>query len=277
VAKLRLSYYPWIAQTLTPQALDASIRAFAAVFAKKLGADVEVQAPLRIPDQIAWLRDGRTDVALMNPLGYALAHRATPDIEAVTIALREPPEAPGAPPVPTYRAQIYTSIGSGITTLAQLHRRTFAFGSAQSTSNFLVPARHLQDARLPPICSCKAVSFLGGHQDVAKAVYAGTVDAGAGHDGVIHDLSQQPGYSDAAHRLVRLAWTETIKSDPIATKLPRAQVDEVRKALIAAGEDVAGNHELFVFWQEVKGLTAAAADDFDFLIDDMAELGLKYD
>jgi len=199
-------------------------------------------------------------------------------VQAVTVALREPTEGPpGAAPVPTYRAQIYTNANSGITSLAQLRHRTFAFGSAHSTSSFLVPARHLQNARLPATCSFKTLAFLGGHQDVAKAVYAGSVDAGAGHDGVISDLAKTPGYSDAAHRLVRLAWTDTIKSDPIAVNLPAATRDAVQKALIEAGADAAGVTQLGIFWQEVKGLARVGADDYDFVVDDMRELGLKYD
>ena len=42
------------------------------------------------------------------------------------------------------------------------------------------------------------MQFFGGHNIVAMAVYNGQTDVGAGHDGVIVDLSGQYGYGDAA-------------------------------------------------------------------------------
>jgi ABC-type phosphate/phosphonate transport system substrate-binding protein len=52
--------------------------------------------------------------------------------------------------------------------------------------------------------SFASVQFLGGHDLVAGAVYEGRFDVGAGHDGVIDDLANQPGCGDARDVLVRL-------------------------------------------------------------------------
>jgi phosphonate transport system substrate-binding protein len=88
--------------------------------------------------------------------------------------------------------------------LEQLRGRAIGYGTPYSTSNFLIPALEIKKAGLHPFTAFSRIEFVGGHELVAKAVYEGRLDAGAGHDGVIADLSNQYGYGDSAEKLVTL-------------------------------------------------------------------------
>jgi ABC-type phosphate/phosphonate transport system substrate-binding protein len=97
----------------------------------------------------------------------------------------------------TYISQIYTNVKSGIGDITAARGKSIAYGVPISTSNFLIPALILKRASLHPFLSFARIGFSGGHDKSAEAVYAGQYDMGAGHDGVIVDLSKQPGYEDA--------------------------------------------------------------------------------
>lgn len=220
---IQVTYYPWITQSISGPALAAAIQSFAAILASELSVrvgeavSVGVLPEMDVSDQIAHVKAGPTAgiggvLALMNPLGYAAAHAAEPAVSAIAVVRRR---IPGSPAGPTYRAQIYVNALSGINSLAELRKRSFAFGSPQSTSNFLMPAHLLWSNGIHPLQAFGTLIFAGGHDTVAKAVYLGQVEAGAGHDGVIVDLATKHGYSNAAERLTRIAWSPDIPSDPV--------------------------------------------------------------
>ena len=83
------------------------------------------------------------------------------------------------------------------------------------SSNFLMPAVMLWEQGIHPLNCFVHVEFTGGHDKAALAVYQGLLEVGAGHDGVISDLAKKPGFEDATRKLVRLAWSEPIPSDPV--------------------------------------------------------------
>ena len=201
---LRVSYYPWITQHVDGKELDRQIRRFVIVVQAQLkkilgsGYGLEVLPPLEVPEQIAQLVSGGAEIAFMNPLGFVFARQRDPGIETIGVAQREIDGKVGT----TYFSQIYVHKKTPITSLGRLIGRSFAFGSKASTSNFLVPAAALAARKLHPLVAFSNLRFLGGHDTVAKAVYDRSVDAGAGHDGAIHDLSTQYGYGDALDVLV---------------------------------------------------------------------------
>jgi ABC-type phosphate/phosphonate transport system substrate-binding protein len=120
------------------------------------------------------------------------------------------------------------------------------------------------------------VLFLGGHDKVARAVYDGRVQLGAGHDGVIADLANQPGYSDANQVLIRLHRSRPIRSDPIATAIgDEAERMRIRDALIAAGSSVEGQAALARFWGGVRGLGIVNEEAFDTLLAALDALALN--
>ncbi|GAA5181957.1 putative selenate ABC transporter substrate-binding protein [Niveibacterium umoris] len=65
-----------------------------------------------------------------------------------------------------------------IKTLADLKGKTFAFGSASSTSGHLMPRYFLQQAGLNPEKDFKTVAFSGAHDATVAFVASGRADAG---------------------------------------------------------------------------------------------------
>lgn len=202
----KLSFYSWITQGIPTAQIQAAVQSFATALEKELaesdpGVTVNVQAYPDVPPQIDAVVKEERHIALINPLGLVFANRTSKDVQAAAVALRK--DAVTGAIGPFYRAQIYTA-NAKVQTLNDLQGRSMGFGSPISTSNFLFPANLLKTDHL--LWFAASLNFLGGHPQVAKAVYAGTIDVGAGHDGVIVDLATQPGYSDAAQKLRRLCW-----------------------------------------------------------------------
>jgi ABC-type phosphate/phosphonate transport system substrate-binding protein len=288
--QLTLSYYPWITQSISGSALATAIKGFAKLLepelARKLGSAVEltVLPEMAIPDQI---RDIKTPpasvndakIALMNPVGYALTHEAEAAVEAVAVVRRRIGTGPAGP---SYKAQIYVNALTGITSLAELRKRSFAFGSPQSTSNFLVPAHMLWQSGLHPANGFARLEFAGGHDLAAIAVYEGRSDAGAGHDGVIVDLAEKPGFSNAAERLKRLEWSKDIPSDPIAVHARDVRVKAgIQVALLSLAKpndaQSAGNQAIKRFWGTEEGLEAINPDGYRSLLPYLTDLSLRPD
>jgi phosphate/phosphite/phosphonate ABC transporter binding protein len=288
--KVQLTYYPWITQSISGAALATAIKSFATVLATDLGArlgeavGIDVLPEMDVSDQIAHVKappaagiDGV--LALMNPLGYAAANAAEPAVVAVTVVRRQ---IPGSAAGPTYRAQIYVNALSGITRLAELRNRTFAFGSPQSTSNFLMPAHLLWSNGVHPLHAFSTLLFAGGHDTVAQAVYKGQVDAGAGHDGVIIDLATKRGYSNAAERLTRIAWSHDIPSDPVVLRTGDGAFQAAMVASLCAIAPVnkaaaPGNQAIKTFWGTAEGLEPIAPNAYAVLLSSAAHLGLRPD
>ncbi|MBI2825071.1 MAG: PhnD/SsuA/transferrin family substrate-binding protein [Planctomycetia bacterium] len=274
---IRLSYYPWITQNVTAQYLDQQIRRFAQILERELvrasaGATVTVLAPLEVPAQIEQLVGGAADLALMNPLGYVFAHAGDSAVQSIAVAQRVIDGKVGV----VYYAQVYTHKRTAIRELAQAKGRTIAFGAKVSTSNFLVPANELRAKGLHPLSAFASVSFAGGHEKVAKAVYEGMVDLGAGHDGAIADLGNQYGYGDADACLVRLLRSAPIPSDPIALRSSDTALRKVvTEALVAAGKTADGKDALGTFWGGVVGLGATTPDAYDALTSALEALNLS--
>ncbi len=98
---------------------------------------------------------------------------------------------------------------------------------------------------------------------------------GAGHDGVIADLSKQPGYGDANEVLMRLFWTDRIPSDPVVMRIPDNTVfDTTGKAFIKAPESSLGKTALSTLWGGVTKLGAQTATAYDVLAKYLDDLGL---
>ena len=90
----------------------------------------------------------------------------------------------------TYGACIIVPVNSEITTVAEIKGKKFAFGSADSTSSHLMPLSMLIQAGIDAEKDI-VYNYLGSHTNVAKAVAAGTFDAGAVKDSVATQYSEQ--------------------------------------------------------------------------------------
>lgn len=295
---LKLSYYPWLTQNVELAEIDRQIKIFASIFATKLSeilndpVTVTVPRGIEVPEQIARIVAGEHQIALMNPLGYVFARFRNQAVAPVAVAKRIIDGQVGV----TYFAQIYTNRKTAIKklynskneptdkvseadpkSLEALRRQIFendktrftrsiGFGLPYSTSNFLVPAYDLRRAGVHPFTRFLRTEFLKGHEIIAKAVYEGKVDLGAGHDGVIIDLSNQPGYGDAGERLVTLLRSDPIPSDPVAVNIPNDDLRvAVQRALVAAGETEDGKKALIIFWGNTQGLATTDEKPYELL------------
>jgi phosphonate transport system substrate-binding protein len=291
--QLSLSYYPWITQSISGEPLRLAIDTFRGLLEAELrqgmGNSVEIKLlnEMQVPDQLNDLRQRPAGgvvckIGLLNPIGYALAHAATPDVKAIAVIRRKIPGVQDAAG-PTYRAQLYVRANSPIKTFKDMRGRSMGFGSTQSTSNFLMPAMMLWKQGVHPLNGFSRVEFTGGHDKSAIAVYQGKVDVGAGHDGVIIDLASRPGFSDAAKVLVnRDWWTDPIPSDPIAVHTAdQAVADQVAQAFLRVAKpgdhQSAGNQAVKAFWGTMEGFQAISADAYNGLVRSMDPLGLRPD
>jgi phosphonate transport system substrate-binding protein len=288
--RLTLSYYPWITQTISGPKLADAVEVFVDLLRAELqsaiGNDLELKLlpAMEIPDQLDELEAAPSGnvtgkIGLLNPIGYAISHHRKPDVEVVAIIRRKIGEEIG----PTYRAQLYTHRKTFMNDIQQLKGRSLAFGSPQSTSNFLVPAMMLFKAKIHPLNGLSRVEFAGGHPEAASAVYEGRVDAGAGHDGVIVDLAKRPGYADAEEVLQRIKFSDPIPSDPVAVHvLDPGLRDQIGQALRKVAspdpgqEESAGNNAVFGFWGTKKGFDLTVAPDpYAMLFELMTMMGLR--
>ncbi|MBL0726112.1 phosphate/phosphite/phosphonate ABC transporter substrate-binding protein [Piscinibacter sp. HJYY11] len=277
-----MSYYPWITQHRSAAEVHRNVEVFASVVAKEMGSNttIKVLPGVEVNKQIDQLLAGDSELALMNPLGYVFARRRPngSDIASIAIALRTIDGVVGD----NYFAQIYTRADTALRKDApqlpdKLKGRSIGYGVPYSTSNFLVNAFSLkQKLGVHPFTHFARVEFLGGHDLVAKAVYEGQVDIGAGHDGVIIDLANQDGYRDANQKLVQLVRSDPIPSDPVVARVAdHGERAALQDALVAAGKSAEGKAALEIFWGMVQGLKAIEANTYDLLNDTMTALGLE--
>src|SRR5947207_367439 len=146
--KITLSYYPWITQSISGAPLAAAVAVFGDLLRQEMGnaIDLRVLKEMEIPDQLKELETPPGDdviakIGLLNPIGYALARQDLPAVEAVAVIQRNIKGNVG----PIYNAQLYTHRKTAIKQLKDARGRSMAFGSPQSTSNFLVPAIMMMD------------------------------------------------------------------------------------------------------------------------------------
>ena len=274
---LRLVYYPWITQNVAQQVIADKIGVFARLIEQKLASagtteTVQVMPPVDVPQQIQQVIDGTADIALMNPLGLVFARNANANAEAVAVAKRIIDGQVGI----VYFAQLYAHKKNAIKALEKAAGLSVGYGVPYSTSNFLIPAFLLQKAGVHPLLGFERVQFLKGHEIVARAVYEGKVDVGAGHDGVIIDLANQRGYGDAEEVLVQLKRSDPIPSDPIVVTTPDAgRRALLQRAIVDAGETAEGKEALKIFWGNVQGLAETTTQPYMVLSDALQALKLE--
>jgi phosphonate transport system substrate-binding protein len=261
----KVSYYSWITQGSSPAQIQAAVQIFADALQTELsqtepGTTVQLQMYADVPPQIAAVTSEPRHIALINPLGLVFASQQNAAVKAVAVALRT--DAVTGAVGPFYRAQIYTA-NPAIQAVADVSGHSMGFGSPISTSNFLFPANLLKTNHL--LWLARSLSFLGGHPQVAMAVYGGLVDVGAGHDGVIDELAQQPGYSDAAQKLRRLCWITSLPSDPVAVNIADdAERNRVAAAIVKVGQDPKVIAQgVYIFWGGSTGLAATDTSAYD--------------
>ena len=153
---------------------DATYRPLANHLAQRLGRPVELRTVDSWEGLAKSLANGETDLALMGPWGYVLAHHFS-DAQAVSTILYQGK--------PEYFALIVTHPDSGLQSLDDLlgprgRGRSFAFGDKGSTSGYLIPFHEFQKRGVDPEKHFARVLHTK-HQAIQMQVTAGQIDAGA--------------------------------------------------------------------------------------------------
>src|SRR2546428_12747499 len=102
-----------------------------------------------------------------------------------------------------FHSLFITQAGSPIRSLADLKKRSFAFGDVNSTSGHLMPEYFMRRNGVDPEVIAKAI-YTGGHDATLLAVANGKIDAGALDEAVFQRLTTN-GKVDPAK--VRVFWT----------------------------------------------------------------------
>jgi phosphonate transport system substrate-binding protein len=153
---------------------DATYRPLAAHLAQRLGRAVELRTVDSWEGLAKSLANGETDLALMGPWGYVLAHHYSDAQVVSTILYQGKPE---------YFALIVTHPDSGLTSIDDLlgpkgRGRNFAFGDKGSTSGYLIPFHEFSKRGVDPEKHFARVLYTK-HQAIQMQVTAGQIDAGA--------------------------------------------------------------------------------------------------
>lgn len=115
----------------------------AELISQRLGCEVKVQFGTNYTAAIEAMRAERAEIGYFGAFSYVLAHQMAGAEAVATFADTE-----GKPGV--YYASITTWPGSGITSLAEVKGKPFAFSDPASTSGHLIPSYGLRKAGIDP-------------------------------------------------------------------------------------------------------------------------------
>lgn len=136
---------------------------------KATGMKVEFTPVTDYAATVEGLAAGKLDMVWYGGFTFVQAHIRTKGT-AIPLVQREQDE--------NFRSVFITRTGSGITKLADLKGKNFAFGSVSSTSGHLMPRSYMLQAGINPDKDLR-VAFSGAHDATALQVAGGKVDAGA--------------------------------------------------------------------------------------------------
>jgi len=140
-----------------------------------LGVPVKLFTPADYDGVIQGLLGGTIDMAWLGASGYAKAYLTDPEAVEPIMVKTNVDGSYG------YHSIGFARLDSGITSLADMEGKVFAFGDPNSTSGYLIPAIEIPvevNATMESGDYFGEVKFVGGHEQTIVAVANGDVDAG---------------------------------------------------------------------------------------------------
>jgi phosphonate transport system substrate-binding protein len=209
---------------------DATYRPLANYLAAKLGRKVQLFTVDTWEGLAKSLANGETDIALMGPWGYVLAHH-TADAQVVATILYDGK--------PEYFAITVTNPKSGINSIEDLKGKTFAFGDKGSTSGYLIPFYHFQKLGIDPDTYFSKVIYTK-HQAIETQVTRGELDAGADYNRNRNAMIEQ-GLIRAEDS--KIIWqSDPLPNDAVAVSADlfkdQGLVKQLQDALVAIGPEL---------------------------------------
>lgn len=153
-----------------PSELQRIYQPFADYLARELGMKVRFVPVVDYAATVEGLAAGKLDLVWYGGFTSVQAVRRTGGRATRLVMRREDAE---------FRSVFVARRDSGITSLADLKGKTFAFGSVSSTSGHLMPRYFLLKNGIVPERDFARFSFSGAHDATALWVESGKVDGGA--------------------------------------------------------------------------------------------------
>lgn len=239
------------------------------------GLAFALEVPERYIDLVVALGEERADLALMNDLGYLLAHDEYGAEAALAVRRGEGGDR--------YRAIVIVRADSGLTTLEQLQGKRIAYVDVHSVSGYILPAMLLQSKGIAP---AEAVA-VGQHEEVVRRVLGRSADAGftyedspAGphdgpRDGRMRLLAEHP---TVLQEVVVLARTESVPNEPFVfgRHVPPAVRARLVQTLLAAVGSPEGRPR-FAQLNDITSLSPVTDRAYDSIRQALAALGKKPD
>lgn len=206
---------------------EATYRPLALHLEKRLGRKVILNTVDTWEGLAKSLAAGETDIALMGPWGYVLAHHEAGAQAVSTILYEGKPE---------YFAIMVSHPQSGIRSIDDLKGRSFAFGDKGSTSGYLIPFYEFQKRGIEPEKFFSRVLYTK-HQAIETQVVRRELDAGADFNRNRDTMIDQ-GLIKAEES--RIFWTSApLPNDAVAVSSRLSQdsafVQKLRSALSEVG------------------------------------------
>lgn len=149
--------------------LERRFVTLAQYLSEETGLTVEYKRYRTYDGPVSAFKDGRVHLAWFGGLSGVQARLAVPTAEAVA---QRPGDA-------EFHSVFIASPDSGITSLADLSGKSFAFGSMDSNSGHLMPRYFMGEAGIDAESDLASFGFTGTHDNTWKAVRDGDFDAGA--------------------------------------------------------------------------------------------------
>ncbi|MBU4484753.1 phosphate/phosphite/phosphonate ABC transporter substrate-binding protein [bacterium] len=190
--------------------MDESAEVLADFLENDTGFTVEVVVAKDYIDIVNFISEKKADVALLNTLGYILAHDWS-GAEANLKVLYGDRQA-------TYKGALLVQTNSNINSVRDLNGKKVAFTTPYSTSGYLLPTKTFHDKKIKP----SKTIFAGSYAQAMDMLYNGQVDAAVSYYNSIGKNEYEDArnlindkYPDANKKLRILTLTGEIPSGPI--------------------------------------------------------------
>lgn len=205
----------------TPERLEA----FCHALAERIGIAVTAQTFSDYRALLAAINRGDADLAWLPPL---VALRSASAGRTLPIVL---PIRSGAA---WYASALFTRVGSGVSSIRDLHGARVAWVDPQSTAGYLVIRAWMRSQRLDFAHAFGQQTFVGSHASVVQAVLAGEADVGATYAHLESDLQhvRSAAWGNATVQIVAMAGP--IPNDVLSAsiRLPVSTIRSIRDILV---------------------------------------------
>ncbi|HLL56392.1 MAG TPA: phosphate/phosphite/phosphonate ABC transporter substrate-binding protein [Rubrobacteraceae bacterium] len=245
----------------SPESVEAQYEPFGDYLSQQLGREVELTVPTSYTAVVEAMVNDELDLAYFGGLTYVQA-RDRGDVTPLVTEVN-----PGTGDT-TYRTVIIVPPDSDIEEVEDIEGRTFAFGSANSTSGSLYPAIMLQDEGIDYRTDLEEFTYTGGHDATAQAVANGGVDAGGLEDRILYDLIDKGDVEEDSVRVIE-------ESDPIEGYpwvARGALTDDLKEQIAEAFLDLEDPTLLDLL--RAESYERVEAEDYDYVEEKARELDL---